>query len=156
MEDKSKKKKYRIALSFVLIIVLCSVYLIIPVSKAFAFKARHGIGIRNRQSSNSRVLTLKEAYILAARRNGTIMADKESYYQSTLLKWSAISMLLPNINLTYKDQRFHLHEPAPVPSTSGSSNTAFHCLQPFLHILTTLTPDYFYKPKKYIFLTKPF
>ncbi len=131
MKNKPKNKKYRIALSFVLIIVLCSAYLIIPVSKAFAIKAGSGIGIGSRQSSNrrssssspsSRVLTLKEAYILAARRNGTIRANKESYYQSTLLKWSAISMLLPDINLTYKDQRFHLHEPAPVPSTPGSSN----------------------------------
>ena len=127
MKNKPKNKKYRIALSFVLIIVLCSAYLIIPVSKAFAIKAGRGIGIgsrrsSNRRSSSSRVLTLKEAYILAARRNGTIRANKESYYQSTLLKWSAISMLLPDINLTYKDQRFHLHEPAPAPSTSGSSN----------------------------------
>lgn len=130
MEDKSKKKKYRIALSFVLIIVLCSVYLIIPVSKAFAFKARHGIGIRNRQSSNSRVLTLKEAYILAARRNGTIRANKESYYQSTLLKWSAISMLLPNINLTYKDQRMHMDVPSSSPSSSGGSSNIFSFLYP--------------------------
>ncbi len=126
-KNKPKNKKYRIALSFVLIIiVLCLAYLIIPVSKAFAFKAGRGIGTISRQSSNrrsssSRVLTLKEAYILAARRNGTIRANKESYYQSTLLKWSAISMLLPNINLTYKDQRFHMQEPAPAPSSSGSS-----------------------------------
>ncbi len=129
-KNKPKNKKYRIALSFVLIIVLCSAYLIIPVSKAFAFKAGRGIG--SRQSSNQRssspspsprALTLKEAYILAARRNGDIMANKESYYQSTLLKWSAISMLLPDINLTYKDQRFHLQEPAPAPSSSSSSST---------------------------------
>ncbi|MCL4322016.1 MAG: TolC family protein [Deltaproteobacteria bacterium] len=128
MKDKPKNKKYRIALSLALIITLYSVYLMIPGGKAFAFKAV--AGIENQRSS--RVLTLKEAYILAARRNGTIKANKESYYQSTLLKWSAFSMLLPNIDLTYKDQRMHSNVQSS-PSSGGTGN-----------IFAFLYPDYEY------------
>jgi hypothetical protein len=50
---------------------------------------------------------LNEAYKLAVNRNDTIKAAKESYYQSSLLKWSAIGMVLPDISLKYTDQRMH-------------------------------------------------
>ena len=70
-----------------------------------------------------RVVTLKEAYILAARHNDTIKAAKESYYQSTLLKWSAIGMVLPDISLKYTDQRMHVNSaPSPLSSSDVMNN----------------------------------
>jgi len=70
-----------------------------------------------------RVITLNEAYILAARRNDTIKAAKESYYQSTLLKWSAIGMVLPDISLKYTDQRMHVNSaPSPLSSADIMNN----------------------------------
>lgn len=93
-------------LAFAIASALCSIYLIKPANAA----------------APERILTLKEAYVLAARRNGTIMASKEGYYQSTLLKWSAVSMLLPDINLIYKDQRMHVNEPLSLSSSPGATN----------------------------------
>ncbi len=112
MKDNLKSKScFILSLIFTFIIALYSIYLMKPIKAVYAFHAMP-----------EKVLTLKEAYILAAHRNGTIRATKESYYQSTLLKWTAISMLLPDINLTYKDQRFHLNTPPSTPSSSGSSS----------------------------------
>jgi outer membrane protein TolC len=74
------------------------------------------------KSYGEKIITLNQAYLYAAKLNGTIKSQRESYYQSTLLKWSAISMLLPNISLTYKDQRFHMNSPSSSSqSSSGSS-----------------------------------
>lgn len=117
MKDNFKSKfRFIFFLIFgIIIMALCSVYLIKPVNAVYAFNVKRG-----------RVLTLKEAYILAARRNGTIRAAKESYYQSTLLKWSAVSMLLPGINLTYKDQRMHMN----TASSSGGTSSMFGFLFP--------------------------
>ncbi len=61
-----------------------------------------------------RTITLNGAYALAAHRNGDIKAAKEQYYQSTLLKWSALGMVLPDISLKYTDQRLHVNS-APTP-----------------------------------------
>lgn len=83
-------------------------------SDAFAFHARP-----------LRIITLNDAYTLAAHRNDTIKATKESYYQSTLLKWSAVGMILPNIRLIYKDQRMHFNSPAAPSSSSGSNPLSF-------------------------------
>lgn len=74
------------------------------------------------KSYGEKIITLNEAYLYAAKLNGTIKSQRESYYQSTLLKWTAISMLLPNISLTYKDQRFHQNSPSSSSSSSGGSN----------------------------------
>ncbi len=72
-----------------------------------------------------RVITLNEAYNLAARHNGGIKAAKESYYRSTLLKWSAAGMLLPYAALNYTDQRMHVNS-APAPaSESGMMSSIF-------------------------------
>ena len=49
------------------------------------------------KSYGEKIITLNEAYLYAAKLNGTIKSQRESYYQSTLLKWTAISMLLPNM-----------------------------------------------------------
>ncbi len=69
--------------------------------------------------TGTKVITLNEAYIIAARRNDTIKAAKESYYRSSLLKWSAIGMVLPDISLKYTDQRMHENS-APIPAGSSS------------------------------------
>ncbi|MCL4428545.1 MAG: TolC family protein [Deltaproteobacteria bacterium] len=72
-----------------------------------------------------KAITLNEAYILAARRNDTIKAAKESYYQSTLLKWSAIGMVLPDISLKYTDQRMHVNSAPSSLSASGAISDIF-------------------------------
>lgn len=97
------------------------------------------------KSYGERIITLHQAYLYAAKLNGTIKSQRESYYQSTLLKWSAVSMLLPNISLTYKDQRFHNNSvSSSSSSSSGGSNIfsfmfptygyAFSLTQPLLNI----------------------
>ena len=73
------------------------------------------------KSYGEKIITLNQAYLYAAKLNGTIKSQRESYYQSTLLKWTAISMLLPNISLTYKDQRFHQNSPSSSSSSQSSS-----------------------------------
>lgn len=68
--------------------------------------------------SRVKVITLKEAYLLAAKRNNVIKAAKESYYQSKLLKWSAVGMMLPDAGLKYTDQRLHASS-MPVPASDA-------------------------------------
>ena len=72
-----------------------------------------------------KVITLHEAYLLAVRRNGAIKAAGEGYYQSTLLKWSAVSMLLPDIDLKYTDQRMHVNAPASFKSSLSGLGPIF-------------------------------
>ncbi len=73
-----------------------------------------------------KVITLNQAYVFAAKYNGTIKANEASFYTSTLLKWSAVSMLLPEISLIYKDQRMHYNSPASaVPLSSSSLTSSF-------------------------------
>jgi len=74
------------------------------------------------KSYGKKIITLNQAYLYAAKLNGTIKSQRESYYQSTLLKWTAISMLLPNISLTYKDQRFHQNSPGSSSQASSGSS----------------------------------
>lgn len=80
-------------------------------------------------AASERTITLQDAYILAVHRNGNIKSAKESYYQSTLLKWSAITMLLPNINFVYKDQRIYFNRPSS-SSPSGGTGNVFSSLYP--------------------------
>ena len=44
-----------------------------------------------------KVISLNQAYIPAVKRNDTIKANKDGFYQSTLLKLSAISLLLASM-----------------------------------------------------------
>ena len=91
------------------------------------------------KSYGERVITLNQAYLYAAKLNGTIKSQRESYYQSTLLKWSAVSMLLPNISLTYKDQRFHNNLSSSASSSSSSGTNIFAFLFPMYEYSFSLT-----------------
>ncbi|MHB1679379.1 MAG: TolC family protein [bacterium] len=91
------------------------------------------------KSYGERIITLHQAYLYAAKLNGTIKSQRESYYQSTLLKWSAVSMLLPNISLTYKDQRFHSNLVSSSPSGSSGSSNIFSFLFPMYEYSFSLT-----------------
>ncbi len=107
-----KKANFRVAPLFFLILF---VFLSKPAFPATAFSSNPQV---------KHIVTLKEAYRLAALKNGTIKATKEIYYQSTLLKWSAISMYLPDINFRYADQRFHANIP-PTPPAYQSPSTNY-------------------------------
>ncbi len=99
-----------IVLVFILSLLFSLYFINFYVRSAYSFYAK-SVGV-------VRVITLNEAYILAARHNDTIKAAKESYYQSALLKWSAIGTVLPDISLKYTDQRIHVNS-APAPSQSA-------------------------------------
>jgi outer membrane protein len=102
-----KNKIYRIHRSF--FPALTALLLFILLNSAFYIKDVYSF-----YSKSVKVITLNDAYNLAVKHNGTIKAARESYYQSTLLKWSAIGMVLPDISLKYTDQRMHQNS-APVP-----------------------------------------
>lgn len=92
-----KNKIFTFNLIFLVLLLICS-FFVFPINNANSFYLKP-----------VKAITLREAYILAVRRNGSIKAAKESYYQSTLLKWSAIGMVLPDISLKYTDQRMHVN-----------------------------------------------
>lgn len=75
-------------------------------------------------SGSLRIITLNEAYNLAAHKNGTIKASREKYYRSTLLKWSAASIMFPKIEFNFSDQRMHQNSP-PVPAGADNATTSF-------------------------------
>ncbi len=105
------KNKHGFIPLLILVTVLCLACLINSTDNANAFSV-----------APERTLTLKHAYILAVHRNGDIKYAKESYYRSTLLKWSAITMLLPDINLVYKDQRIHFNQSVSQSNSGGTGN----------------------------------
>lgn len=105
---------YKYSIKTILIIVFAAVYFMASFLSPFAAKGAYAFYLKPVRHSG-RLITLNEAYKLAVNRNDTIKAAKESYYQSSLLKWSAIGMVLPDISLKYTDQRMHKNS-APVPT----------------------------------------
>ena len=105
---------YKYSIKTILIIVFAAVYFTASFLSPIAAKGAYAFYLKPIKHSTG-LITLNEAYMLAVNRNGTIKAAKENYYRSTLLKWSAVGMVLPDISLKYTDQRMHENS-APVPT----------------------------------------
>lgn len=90
-------------------------------------------------TKSAKVITLRKAYLLAVRRNDTIKAAKENYYRSTLLKWSAISLLLPDIKLNYTDEKIHVNAPSSLMSSLSEIGPIFLFFYPNTEYSFTLS-----------------
>ena len=108
------RNKYSIKTILIVVFAFAAAYFAASFLSTFAPKDAYAFYIKPVKHSG-RLITLNQAYMLAVNRNDTIKAAKESYYQSSLLKWSAVGMVLPDISLKYTDQRMHQNS-APVPA----------------------------------------